>query len=191
MLPIIDGVFILIVISLISFTLNFALWLKQQKSHENFIRLDTLLAKQNELTGQQSVQSTHLIRDLKNEFSEYRNNFDQHQLNTLKILVDTLTQNAEKMDKRQEKISQTIEMRLKEISGQVEKRLTESFEKSTATFTDVVKRLAIIDQAQKKITELSSHVVSLQEVLSDKRSRGVFGEIQLANLIQNVIPANH
>jgi DNA recombination protein RmuC len=191
MLPIPDGIVILIVISLISIVLHFVLWFKQQKSHENFIRLDTLLARQNELTEQQCVQATDLINHLKNEFSEYRNNFDQHQLNTLKVLVDTLTQNAEKMDKRQEKTSENIEIKLKEISGQVEKRLTESFEKSTATFTDVVKRLAIIDQAQKKITELSTHVVSLQAVLSDKRSRGVFGEVQLANLIQNVIPANH
>jgi len=49
----------------------------------------------------------------------------------------------------------------------------------------------LIDEAQNKITELSSNVVSLQEVLSDKRSRGAFGEVQLNSLIRNVIPEQH
>jgi DNA recombination protein RmuC len=80
--------------------------------------------------------------------------------------------------------------RLQQISGQVEKRLTEGFEKTTATFADILKRLALIDEAQKKITELSTNVVSLQEILADKRSRGAFGEVQLNALVANVMPAH-
>lgn len=87
-----------------------------------------------------------------------------------------------------ESLQESINTRLKEISGQVEKRLTEGFEKTTETFTDIVKRLALIDEAQKKITELSTNVVSLQEVLSDKKSRGAFGEVQLSALIHNMLP---
>src|SRR5262249_24092824 len=56
---------------------------------------------------------------------------------------------------------------------------------------DVIKRLALIDAAQKKITELSTNVVSLQEILNDKRSRGAFGEVQLSALIYNMIPEHH
>lgn len=189
--PTIITLLVLLAINLAVLALTSIVWRKQQKSHENFIRLDTLLSAQNQLGEQQRQQIPQLILNLKNEFSEYRNNFDQHQLNTLKVLVDTLHQNAQTIDKRQDQISDRIEVKLKEISGQVDRRLAESFEKSTATFTDVVKRLAIIDEAQKKITELSSYVVSLQEVLVDKRARGVFGEAQLTNLIQNVIPAGH
>jgi DNA recombination protein RmuC len=73
----------------------------------------------------------------------------------------------------------------------VNHRLSEGFEKTSATFIDVVKRLAIIDEAQKKITELSQHVVSLQDILIDKRARGAFGEVQLATLIANVLPSQH
>lgn len=182
---------ILLLTHFASFLLSITLRRKQQKSHEDLIRLDTLLTRQNQLIEQQRTQGGDIMTQLKNELNTYRNNFDQHQLHTLKILVDTLNQNAEKMDQRQDKVSEKIDVKLKEISGQVDRRLTESFEKSTTTFTDVIKRLAIIDQAQKKITELSSHVISLQEVLSDKRSRGVYGEMQLNNLIQNVIPAQH
>ena len=65
---------------------------------------------------------------------------------------------------------------------------SDRFEKTTKTFSDILQRLALIDDAQKKITELSTNVVSLQEVLNDKRSRGAFGEVQLNSLIRNVLP---
>lgn len=182
-------VILLLAIALALLILNLLFWHKQQKLHDQLIRLDTRLSAQNQLIEQQRDQGSQIVLSLKSSLNEYRNNFDQHQLNSLKTLVDTLNQNAQMLDKRQEALSNRIEGKLKEISGQVDKRLTDSFEKSTATFTDVIKRLAIIDQAQKQITELSSHVVSLQEVLLDKQSRGVFGEAQLANLIQNIIPA--
>jgi len=97
----------------------------------------------------------------------------------------------EKMADSNKKVQDILHERLNEISGQVEKRLNKGFEKTTETFIDVVKRLAIIDEAQKKITELSSSVVSLQEVLSDKRSRGAFGEVQMAALVRNMMPESH
>ena len=54
-----------------------------------------------------------------------------------------------------------------------------------------MRRLTIIDEAQKQITELSSHVVSLQDVLIDKRARGAFGEVQLSTLLANMLPSTH
>ncbi|MDP3561892.1 MAG: DNA recombination protein RmuC [Legionellaceae bacterium] len=88
-------------------------------------------------------------------------------------------------------LTEEIRNHLHTLSQQVNHRLTEGFEKTSTTFIDVVKRLAIIDEAQKKITELSQHVVSLQDVLVDKRARGAFGEVQLASLIANVLPSQH
>ncbi|HYF98242.1 MAG TPA: DNA recombination protein RmuC, partial [Coxiellaceae bacterium] len=103
----------------------------------------------------------------------------------------TLNQQSQSINVSLDKLTQATQERLREISGQVDKRLTEGFEKTTATFTDVMKRLTIIDEAQKKITELSTNVVSLQEVLSDKKTRGAFGEVQLNAIIRNVIPEAH
>ncbi len=88
-------------------------------------------------------------------------------------------------------LTEEIRNHLHTLTQQVNNRLTEGFEKTSSTFTDVVQRLTIIDEAQKKITELSSHVVSLQDVLVDKRARGAFGEVQLSNLISNMIPSSH
>jgi len=90
--------------------------------------------------------------------------------------------------KSNNELHELLQKRLSDISGQVEQRLNKGFEKTTETFTDVVKRLALIDAAQQRIVELSSNVVSLQEVLTDKRSRGAFGEVQMAGLIANVMP---
>lgn len=97
---------------------------------------------------------------------------------------------GEQGETRIQKLIETSERRLDEISGKVEERLDKGFEKTSKVFQDVLKRLVEIDKAQEKIAELSGNVVSLQEVLSDKRSRGAFGEVQLSALISNMMPEN-
>ena len=88
-----------------------------------------------------------------------------------------------------DKQSQQMERYLDRLTGAVEARLNEGFEKSTKTFTAIIERLSMIDAAQQKITELSTSVVSLHDILNDKRSRGAFGEVQLKQLITNVLPS--
>jgi DNA recombination protein RmuC len=103
-------------------------------------------------------------------------------------LMDGLGRNAEELGRRVEGLTESTDKRLREISGQVERRLAEGFDKTTETFTRVLEHLTRIDEAQKRITELSNNVVSLQEVLADKRSRGAFGEVQLNALVANLMP---
>ena len=138
---------------------------------------------------------TDLKETLQQALHQHRAQFDEHQLKSLKTLQEslqtTMAHIREEISKRVDSLTQSTDQRLKEISGQVEKRLTAGFEKTTEVFTDVIKRLALIDEAQKKITELSTNVVGLQEILNDKRSRGAFGEIQLAGLIRNMLPESH
>lgn len=103
----------------------------------------------------------------------------------------SFTQHASALTSHLQSLTEEIRNHLHNLSLQVNNRLAEGFEKTSVTFTDIVKRLTIIDEAQKKITELSAHVVSLQDVLIDKRARGAFGEVQLATLINNMIPSSH
>lgn len=100
-------------------------------------------------------------------------------------------QHASSLTAHLQLLTEEIRMHLHSLTQQVNNKLTEGFEKTSSTFIDVVKRLTIIDEAQKKITELSSHVVSLQDILVDKKARGAFGEVQLSTLISNMIPAPH
>jgi len=159
----------------------------------------------NELSTELSEKLNKSNELLQQGLNKHREAFDTRQLEALKIQQDNLTQgmsevrkqvtealvqNGNDLGKKVDSLTRSTDERLKEISVQVDKRLNEGFEKTTATFADVVKRLALIDEAQKKITELSGSVVSLQEVLADKRSRGAFGEVQLNSLVRNVMPEN-
>jgi len=156
----------------------------------------------------QSLQSGHeqLVNTI-NGFSEkVSKSMSAHQASTTEIITESirkgindLRQDLDRSLKKQSEIvaqnitglTESTDTRLKEISGQVEKRLSDGFEKTNQTFNDVIKRLALIDDAQKKITELSTNVVSLQEILNDKRSRGAFGEVQLLSLVSNIMPESH
>lgn len=100
-------------------------------------------------------------------------------------------QHASSLTSHLQLLTEEIRNHLHSLTQQVNHRLSEGFEKTSSTFIDVVKRLTIIDEAQKKITELSNHVVSLQDVLVDKKARGAFGEVQLSTLISNMIPPSH
>lgn len=85
-----------------------------------------------------------------------------------------------------EKITKSMQEKLNEISDRVRENLDQGFKKTNETFTSVIERLAKIDEAQKKIESLSTNVVSLQDILTDKKSRGIFGEVQLNQILNSV-----
>lgn len=106
-------------------------------------------------------------------------------------LIQTTMRNATlQLTASIETLTKSVDGRLEQIGGKVSERLDEGFKKTNQTFMDVMARLATIDEAQKKIDGLTTNVVSLQELLGDKRSRGAFGEVQLEGLVRNVLPVN-
>lgn len=88
-------------------------------------------------------------------------------------------------------LNERLEIRLRLINDQVNERLDQNFEKTNKTFTSVLERLSKIDEAQKKIDHLSSDIVSLQSVLTDKKTRGIFGEVNLQHILSNVFGENN
>ena len=95
---------------------------------------------------------------------------------------------SEMLTKTSDQLRVVVEGRLDQISGRVTERLDEGFKKTNDTFISVMTRLATIDEAQKKIDGLTTNMMSLQELLGDKRSRGAFGEVQLDALVRNILP---
>jgi len=89
-----------------------------------------------------------------------------------------------------ENMMQHIDLQMKQINEKVEFRLGEGFDKTNKTFVNVIERLSKIDEAQKKIESLSTEVVSLNELLTDKKTRGIFGEVQLYQLLSAVLGDN-
>ena len=84
-----------------------------------------------------------------------------------------------------EVLDNKIEYKLNLINDRVNNQLSENFEKSNKTFMNVLERLNKIDEAQKKIDGLNTEIVSLQSVLTDKKTRGTFGEVNLEYILNN------
>lgn len=139
----------------------------------------------------------HLARHIKAELQagliHHQQTLHETASKNLVQLQSVIRENFSSFDKQihdvMERTSRQLGEKLDKLSGSVENRLMQGFEKTNETFTNIAQRLAIIDDAQKKISSLSENVVNLQEILTDKRSRGAFGEVQLQMLIQNVLPA--
>lgn len=130
-----------------------------------------------DLHGGLSQQSDRLSSRLSEELNQTRETLHKLQLSLAANLGDTT-----------DKLNAKIDQRLEQIAGKVNERLDEGFKKTNDTFVSVIQRLATIDEAQRKIETLTGSVVSLQELLGDKRSRGAFGEVQLEALVRNVMP---
>lgn len=90
-----------------------------------------------------------------------------------------------------EQLVKTLDEQIRNINEKVELRLGEGFNKTNETFISVIERLVKIDEAQKKIEQLSTEVISLNDILTDKKSRGIFGEVQLYQVLSAVFGEDH
>lgn len=181
------------------------LWtLFRQQQQTQFQQQQLQLLQQQEQQGQQ--RQFELQQNQQNNLHAVTEKISEGQLKTQQIISESIQgqmkdlreqidgsfkQHASALTSHLKTLNEEIRHQLQNLTSQVNHKLTEGFEKTSTTFTDVMRRLTIIDEAQKKINELSTHVVSLQDVLVDKKARGAFGEVQLSNLISNMIPANH
>lgn len=114
----------------------------------------------------------HFEANINKEIGEFKYGFSK-----------VLTQDFELLNER-------IEKKLTLINDRVNERLDQNFEKSNKTFMNVLERLNKIDEAQKKIDSLNGEIVSLQSVLTDKKTRGTFGEVNLEYILNNAFGSN-
>ena len=110
---------------------------------------------------------------------------------TVKELSSFRTELSKSLTEDFEHLEDKVEKRLIFINDKVNERLDENFSKTNKTFTNVLERLSKIDEAQKKIDSLSGDIVSLQSILTDKKSRGIFGEVNLNHILKNVFGENN
>lgn len=138
-------------------------------------RIQTLL-QSNEGLGQKvaglEVETLTRLAQFENSLIKDQNEFQYR-------ISSTLSQDFKMLNEQ-------IEKRLDLMNDRVEERLTESLNKTNETFQNILKRLVVIDEAQKQIESLSTNIISLQDVLTDKKARGMFGEVQLHQLLVSV-----
>ena len=149
-------------------------------SQQTEASLKQLALLQQTLSTQQDSLKREVLEGMLGKMAEQTRANQELLQNTLRSMGAQISQQAETMTK-------TVDGRLEQISGKVNERLDEGFKKTNETFANVMARLAVIDEAQKKIDGLTTNVVSLQQVLSDKSARGAFGEVQLEALVRDTL----
>jgi DNA recombination protein RmuC len=83
---------------------------------------------------------------------------------------------------------QMMEKRLAEVQVAMGESLSGSSTRTARSLGELQQRLETIDRAQANIEKLSGNVLSLQDILSNKQTRGAFGEIQLHDIVQKALP---
>ncbi|MEE8371491.1 MAG: DNA recombination protein RmuC, partial [Sphingomonadales bacterium] len=103
-------------------------------------------------------------------------------------LSGRLAQIADDGRKSQAELTKALEDRLDKVSQRMGLSLETAAGKTAKSIGEIEIRLKVIDEAQKNIEALSSDIVGLQDILSDKQARGAFGEVQLENLVIAALP---
>ena len=107
------------------------------------------------------------------------------QLSELKIRVQTL---AEISVTRHGELARAVNERLDRMTHRVGTDLNETARKTNDSIAKLNERLAVIDTAQKNLTELSTNMVSLQEILANKQARGAFGQMRMETIVKDGLP---
>ena len=152
------GIIITIILTIISLTKN----INETNITERLGKLETTTIKE--------------ISDFKFELS--------------KMINENFTELSEKITKEisefKIEMMKNLNENIEKLNEKVNTRLDDNFSKTNKTFTSVLERLSKIDEAQKKIDNLSTDIVSLQSILTDKKSRGIFGEINLKHILTSI-----
>ena len=120
---------------------------------------------------------------LEMEFKKVRESFKENNESLMKI--------SNQFRDSERTINETISKNLEVINKRVEDRLNEGFKETNKTFISIIERLSKIDEAQKKIESLTNNIVSLQDILNDKKARGTFGEVQLSVILNSSFGENN
>ncbi len=148
------------------------------QNSENLARLtEGMLNQQSKLEGQLSQMSTEGAASQ----SAINRTLAERLDAVSKRLGDSLAQQTEHTNK-------TVTDRLDKVSKLLGDSLNQTTEKTSKSLSELQQRLAIIDQAQSNLTDLSTQVVGLQDILANKQARGAFGEIQLNDLVKSALP---
>lgn len=168
---------------------------QEDKSQEigNFVKDELnkqIMEENNKLSEKLIKENGELRANLAENIGELKTNLAENIGESGKTTIKDLNEFKEGLNKdidgNFQKLNNKIEEQMERINKKVENRLSEGFDKTNETFTNIVKRLTVIDEAQKNIEKLSTDVVSLQHLLTDKKTRGTFGEVQLNHILSSI-----
>ena len=173
--------------------------LNSQLKDQSFDIKDSLKENVFEIRDNLKDNMNKNIGDLNKEISENMfSNLEKTQNvanNNIKDISELISKNIdsnnEKIEKTINGLQKEVQQKLDAITDRVDNKLASGFEKSNDIFNKIINKINLIEEAQNKIEDLSKNVASLQNVLSDKQSRGAWGEVQLEQIISNIFPKNN
>ena len=183
--------YVIISMLFISILINIVIFIKNNSSEKIISELKINLKENNlslidsvtkKIADSEQKQLRELLTNKLETVERLDGNSNKLNESFAKFSSDTSKTLNENFSSLNEQVSQNLDR----INLRVEERLNEGFEKTNKTFINVLERLSRIDEAQKKIDSLSTNIVSLQDVLTDKKSRGTFGEVQLNHILSVV-----
>lgn len=168
---------LLVLLMIVIIVLQFASF--KGLNHTNNPKLD-------ELFSQQNNNYDRLIKDFNELKIDTLKESSGNHLDQVKAINDFQEKMLKELNENFTKVNDLMKVKLLDINKELNEQLDKNFAKTNTAFSEMIGRLAKIDEAQKKIESLSTNIVSLQDILSDKKSRGAFGEIQLNNIIKSI-----
>ncbi len=184
---------VILIITSISTVLSLIVIIKlfSEKKEDNiYTYFDSLTTKINTLEQKQLKSMLEnnlmLVEKLEQISNRMKNDFINFQDFTSRYINESNIKLSESLGNNFNVLTKRIDDNLDTINNRVDQRLNDGFEKTNKTFANILERLTKIDEAQKKIDSLSTNIVSLQDILTDKKSRGTFGEVQLNNILISI-----
>ncbi len=122
----------------------------------------------------------------KNDNNDVNERISKVELILVREIGDFKNDFSDKLNNDFNTLNDRIENKLNLINQRVNEKLEDGFDKTNKTFNEVMNRLTRIDEAQKKIDGLGNEIISLESILTDKKSRGIFGEVNLYHILSSI-----
>ncbi len=137
---------------------------------------------------------TKQSRDLNKMISDQKHKDELRQVEFEKTLQEKMNDLSHKMNEDLVRfnniITENTTNHLSKIQSGINSTLYKNLESTEKMMTNIAERMAKIDETQKGLKDLSNELVSLQDILKDKKSRGTFGEIELYSLLKDAFGSN-
>ncbi|CUI54889.1 DNA recombination protein RmuC [Cognatishimia activa] len=143
---------------------------------------------QNQITNLMEQRLGEVQLNLHENLSKVQRRTGENLATMQQQMADNLAAQQLKMQENLANMQMRTNQSLSELQEKMNNSLMGNAKQTATSLTQLQERLATIDKAQDNITKLSSDVLSLQDILSNKQTRGAFGEIQLNDIVGKALP---
>ena len=146
-----------------------------------FAEIKGRLTAMAEVSAQRQMEQSHSLQQSMEGFGR---RFTESLLDTQRQTGDTVARMSDRIDNLQRHLAQSLDG----VSSRVGDSLAAEGRRTNDNLTTLNERLAVIEDARQSLAHLSSEVISLQSVLSNKQARGAFGQVRMETIIRDALP---